>query len=150
MKFRFVWIGKTRDKNWKALQEEYLRRLSHFVRCEIAEIRDSASHETTEIEGKRILQIVNPKDFVCLLEIGGKTLSSVQLAREIENWQIRGLKSVTFVIGGAEGTSSEVGEIADFRLSLSFMTFTHELARVILLEQLYRSYTIIHGYPYQK
>ncbi len=150
MKFRFVWIGRTKDKSWKALQDDYLQRLSHFVRCEIVEIRDSDTHGTKEAEGKRILQMLDPKDFVCLLEIGGKSLSSVQLAREVEKWQVRGLKSVTFIIGGAKGTSAEVGEIANFRLSLSFMTFTHELARVILLEQLYRSFTIIHGYPYQK
>ena len=68
MKFRFVWIGKTKDKNWKALQEEYLRRLSHFVRCEVTEVRDSVRNDTTEIEGKRILELLNPKNFVCLLE----------------------------------------------------------------------------------
>ncbi len=150
MKFRFIWIGKTRDKNWKALQEDYLRRLSHFVRSDITEVRDSAPHESKEIEGKRILQIVNPKDFVCLLDIKGKPLPSAELAREIENWQNRGLKCISFVIGGAEGTSDEVGEIADYRLSLSFMTFTHEMARVILLEQLYRAFTILNGFPYQK
>jgi 23S rRNA (pseudouridine1915-N3)-methyltransferase len=150
MKFRFVWIGKTKDKNWKALQEEYMGRLSHFVRCEVKEIRDSASHETPEIEGQRILDLLNPKGFVCLLDVSGKQIGSEELAREIEKWQVRGLKEVNFVIGGAAGVSREIRDFADFRLSLSFMTFTHDIARVILLEQLYRAFTIIKGFPYQK
>lgn len=150
MKFRFIWIGKTKDKNWKALQDEYLGRLSHFVRCEVSEIRDSAPHETKEIEGKRILDLLNPKKFVCLLDVSGKPLASDALAREIEKWQLRGIKEVTFLIGGADGVSGEIGEIADYRLSLSFMTFTHDMARVIFLEQLYRAFTIINGFPYQR
>lgn len=150
MKFRFVWIGKTKDKNWKALQEEYLGRLSHFVRCEIIEIKDSAPHETKEIEGKRILDVLNPKGFVCLLDVAGKPIGSDGLAREVEKWQGQALKQVAFVIGGADGVSAEIGDFADFRLSLSFMTFTHDMARVILLEQLYRAFTIIKGFPYQK
>jgi len=150
MKFRFVWVGKTKNKNWKALQEEYLGRLSHFVRCEITEVRDSVRNDTTEIEGKRILELLNPKNFVCLLESSGKTIGSKELAAEIERWQLRGLKEVTFIIGGADGVSRSIREIADFRLSLSFMTFTHDMARVILLEQLYRAFTIIKGFPYQR
>ncbi len=150
MKFRFLWIGKTKNKNWKALQEEYLGRLSHFVKCEIVEIKDSARHETKEIEGKRFLELLNPKSFVCLLDVGGTQIGSEKLAAEVQKWQIRGLKEVTFLIGGADGVSLEISEIADFRLSLSFMTFTHDMARVIILEQLYRAFTIINGFPYQK
>lgn len=150
MKFRFVWIGKTKDKNWWALQDEYLERLSHFVKYEIVELRDSAQHEGSEIEGNRILESVNQSHFVCLLDVKGRSLSSPELAKEIEKWQNRGLKDVTFIIGGASGVSSEVAEKADFSLSLSFLTFTHEMARVVLLEQLYRAYTIIKGFPYQK
>lgn len=150
MKFRFIWIGKTKDKNWKALQEDYLGRLSHFVKCEIVEIRDSAPHETKENEGKRILDLLNQKSFVCLLDVTGQSISSPETARELEKWQTRGLKEVTFIIGGADGVSLEIREKSDFMLSLSFMTFTHEMARVILLEQLYRAYTIINGFPYQR
>jgi len=150
MKFRFIWIGKTRDKNWRALQDEYLRRLSHFVKCEVVEIKDSASHEGPEIEGNRILQLLNQNSFVCLLDVKGRSLSSFDLAHEIENWQNRGLKEVVFIIGGAEGVSVAVSEKANYMLSLSFLTFTHEMARVVLLEQLYRGYTIIKGFPYQK
>jgi len=146
MKFRFVWIGKTKDKNWRALQTEYLQRLSHFVKFEITEIKDSGK----EIEGKLILEKVNQSNFVCLLDVKGRSTSSHELAEKIENWQNRGLKEIAFVIGGAEGVSSEVVEKADFSLSLSLLTFTHEMARVVLLEQLYRVFTIIKRFPYQK
>jgi 23S rRNA (pseudouridine1915-N3)-methyltransferase len=150
MKFRFVWIGKTKDKAWKSLQEEYLERLSHFVKCEVVEIRESAAHEGADIEGKRILDNLNQKGFVVLLDVKGRHLSSPEVADQMEKWQVRGIKEVSFVIGGAFGVSPAVGEIADFSLSLSFLTFTHEMARVVLLEQLYRGYTIIKGFPYQK
>ncbi len=103
-----------------------------------------------EIEGNRILEKVNQTSFVCLLDVKGRSLSSPELAQEIEKWQNRGVKEVTFIIGGAEGVASRVVESANFSLSLSFLTFTHEAARVILLEQLYRAYTIIRGFPYQK
>ncbi len=150
MKFRFVWVGKTREKNWRALQEEYLRRLSHFVKCEITEIKDSAAREGPEIEGKRILELLNPKSFVVLLDVKGKPHSSHQLSAAVENWQNRDLKEITFVIGGADGVSESISEKADYLLSLSFLTFTHEMARVVLLEQLYRAYSILKGFPYQK
>lgn len=80
----------------------------------------------------------------------GRSISSPDLAKEVEKWQNRGLKEITFVIGGAEGLASEVVERADYSLSLSFLTFTHEMARVVMLEQLYRAFTIIKGFPYQK
>jgi len=146
MKFRFVWIGKTKDKNWQALQAEYLKRLSHFVRFEITELRD----ETKELESKRILEKVNQSNFVCLLDVKGRSISSFELAAKIENWQNRAFKEIAFVIGGAQGVTSEVVEKADFSLSLSLLTFTHETARVVLAEQLYRAFTIIKGFPYQK
>ncbi len=146
MKFKFVWIGKTRDKHWRALQEEYLSRLSHFVKLEIIELKDGDK----EIESKRILEKVNQSTFVCLLDVKGRSISSHDLAVNIEKWQNRSLKEIAFVIGGAEGVSSEVVKRANFSLSLSLLTFTHEMARVVLLEQLYRAYTIIKGFPYQK
>jgi len=146
MKFRFLWVGKTKDKNWRALEEEYFARLSHFVRCETLELKDAGR----EIEGKLILEKLNQSSFVCLLDVKGRSISSHDLAGNIEKWQNRGLKEVTFVIGGAEGVASRVVERADYSLSLSFLTFTHEMARVVMLEQLYRAFTIIKGFPYQK
>lgn len=150
MKFRFLWVGKTKYKNWLALQDEYLQRLSHFVRCEMTEVKDGAPPHQKEIEGERILENVNQSTFVCLLDVSGRAISSHELAKTVEKWQNRGLKEVVFVIGGAGGVSKTVVERADFSLSLSPLTFTHEMARVVLLEQLYRSYTIIKGFPYQK
>ena len=150
MKFRFIWIGKTKDRNWKALQDDFLQRLSHFVKCELAELKESAPHEGPDIEGERILAALNPKTFAVLLDVKGEAITSPGLADKIENWQNRGLKEVSFVIGGANGVSRRVAEKADISLSLSFLTFTHEMARAILLEQLYRAYTIIKGFPYQK
>jgi 23S rRNA (pseudouridine1915-N3)-methyltransferase len=147
MKFRFVWIGKTKDKNWRALQDEYLARLSHFVKTEIVELKDA---NDKEIEGKRILENLNQSAFVVLLDVKGRSVSSHQLAEIVENWQNRGLKEVSFVIGGADGVASAVVERADYSLSLSVLTLTHEMARVVLAEQLYRAYTIIKGFPYQR
>jgi 23S rRNA (pseudouridine1915-N3)-methyltransferase len=146
MRFRFVWVGKAKDKNWRALQDEYLQRLSHFVKCETVEIRDSDK----QTEGNRILEKLNQNTFVCVLDVGGNGLSSQELARKIENWQNEGAKEISFIIGGADGLSPGVAERADLRLSLSFLTFTHEMSRVVLLEQLYRACTIIKGFPYQR
>jgi 23S rRNA (pseudouridine1915-N3)-methyltransferase len=150
MKFRFIWIGKTKDRNWKALQEEFLQRLSHFVKCELTELKESAPHEGPDIEGERILAALNPKTFAVLLDVKGEAITSPGLADKIEKWQDRGVKEVSFVIGGPNGVSRWVAEKADISLSLSFLTFTHEMARAVLLEQLYRAYTIIKGFPYQK
>ena len=150
MKFRFVWIGKTKENNWRALQEEYLQRLSHFVRFEIAEIRESQAYDTLQTESKRILENVNHSSFVCLLDVQGKQIGSPELAQTVEMWQNRGFKEIAFVIGGQNGVSKEVAERADYSLSLSALTLTHEMARVVLIEQLYRAFTIIKGFPYQK
>lgn len=146
MKFRFLWVGKTKNKYWRALQENYYQRLSYFVKCEIIELKDS----NKESESKLILEKLNPNDFVCLLDVRGKAVSSAELAQLIEKWQNQAIKEITFVIGGAEGVSPGVVEKAHYSLSLSFLTFTHEMTRVILLEQLYRAFTIMRGFPYQK
>jgi 23S rRNA (pseudouridine1915-N3)-methyltransferase len=146
VKFRFIWVGKAKDENWRALQDEYLRRLSHFVKTEVVEIRDS----TRQAEGKRILEKLNQNTFACALEASGRSFSSGQLAKEVETWQNNAVKEISFITGGADGLSREVAERANLRLSLSFLTFTHEMARVVMLEQLYRACTIIRGFPYQR
>jgi 23S rRNA (pseudouridine1915-N3)-methyltransferase len=116
----------------------------------VIELKDGMPPDIAVKEGERILDILNPNSFVVLLAVKGRSCSSPELAEEIEKWQNRGLKEVAFVIGGAGGVSPPVAERADISLSLSFLTFTHEMARVVLLEQLYRAYTIIKGFPYQK
>lgn len=150
MKFRFIWVGKARDQHFKALQDEYLQRLAHFVKYEIVEIKDGGSIDAADIEGKRILEKLNPSSLVCLLDVKGRSMSSQSLADEVEGWQNRSVREIAFILGGAYGVSADVAERADTVLSLSFLTFTHEMARVLMVEQLYRAFTIIKGYPYQK
>ena len=150
MRFRFIWVGKTKDKHWLALQDKYLQRLSHFVRCDITEVKDVSPHDGKEIEGKRILEKLNQSSFVCLLDVVGEKLSSPKLASTVEGWQNRSVREISFIIGGADGVSAAIAERADLVLSLSFLTFTHEMARVVMLEQLYRAFTIVKGFPYQK
>lgn len=153
MRIRFIWVGKTRNEHLRALVQDYLERLGRFVRYEITELRESgarATREGIEDEGKRIIGALSSDAFVILLDGGGREWSSLELASQIENWQQRGKKEIAFVIGGHNGVSEKVRERADVRWSLSRLTWTHEMARVLLLEQLYRGYTIIHGLPYQK
>jgi 23S rRNA (pseudouridine1915-N3)-methyltransferase len=151
MRFRFIWIGKTKNANWRALQEEYLRRLSHFIKHAVIEIKDTAGgRNRIEAESSSILSALGPQTYAVLMDISGDSVSSESLAKKIEKLQASSVKDVVFIIGGAEGVSPAVAERADYRLSLSFLTFTHEMARVVLLEQLYRAFSIINGYPYQK
>lgn len=150
MKFRFVWIGKTKDKNWLALQNEYFGRLSYFVKCEITEIKEVQASDLAVEQGKKILQAVGNASLVVLLDVKGKQISSHKLAEKIEKWQMASHKEIIFIIGGAEGVSPLVAERADLMLSLSILTFTHDMTRVLLLEQLYRAYSILKGFPYQK
>jgi 23S rRNA (pseudouridine1915-N3)-methyltransferase len=150
MRFSFVWVGKTRNKNLLALQEDYLARLSKFADCTIIEVREFSSPNLKEDEGKRIIEKLPAGAFVCILDEKGKQETSHELAARLKSWQERPIRDVAFIIGGAEGVSAAVAEMADHTLSLSFLTFTHEMARVFLLEQLYRAFTILKGFPYQK
>ncbi len=150
MRFRFVWIGRTRDAQMRALVDEYLKRLGRFVRYEVTELREGAGRAGIADESKRIIGALHSDALTVLLDVEGREWSSPQLAAEIEKWQNSGTKEVAFVIGGPEGVSEEVAARADLRWSLSRLTLTHEMARVVLVEQLYRAYTIIHGMPYQK
>jgi 23S rRNA (pseudouridine1915-N3)-methyltransferase len=147
MKFCFLWVGKTKNEHWLALQNEYLKRLSKFVKFDLIEVREGPSKVE---ESNRILRSLNQKSFVVLVDEKGKAVSSQELAKQIERWQDSGIKKIVFIIGGHEGVTPEVAKKADFSLSLSVLTFTHEMARVILLEQLYRAFTIMKGHPYQK
>src|SRR6478672_4518776 len=145
MKLHFLWVGKTRNPHYLALQQDYSRRLSHFVNTEFVEVREGPEKQS---EGKRLLEKLNHSSLVWLLDVEGKGLSSHDLAEQIERWQNASTREITFVIGGADGVSPEVADRADVKVSLSFLTLTHEMARVVLLEQLYRAYTIIKGFPY--
>jgi 23S rRNA (pseudouridine1915-N3)-methyltransferase len=153
MRLRLLWVGKTRDEHVRALVEEYLTRLKRFARCEVTELERSSArgeHEGIEDESGRILSALRKDALTILLDVEGREWSSEALAAEVEKWQIKGTKEVTFVIGGHRGVSAEVEKRADLRWSLSRLTLTHEMARIVLVEQLYRAYTIIHGLPYHK
>jgi 23S rRNA (pseudouridine1915-N3)-methyltransferase len=153
MRLRFIWVGKTKNEHLRALVEDYLGRLRRFVRCDITELRESADRvagEGIEDEGRRIIGALRSDAYIVLLDIEGREWSSPGLAGEIEKWQTGGRREVAFVIGGHNGVSTEVISRANLRWSLSRLTLTHEMARVVLAEQLYRAYTIIHGLPYQK
>jgi 23S rRNA (pseudouridine1915-N3)-methyltransferase len=153
MHFRFIWVGKTRNEHLRALVDDYSKRLSRFVKHEITEVRESAAGSTAEgieDEGKRIISGLRPDALTILLDVEGHQWSSRQLAGELEKWQSSASKEVAMIIGGHSGVSSAVAAKADKRWSLSPLTFTHEMARVLMLEQIYRAYTIIRGLPYQK
>jgi len=146
-------MGKTKDAHLRALSDDYLKRLSRFAKCEIAEFGDSRSGDKkVDIarDSKRISDGLHEGAVNVLLDPRGVEWSSEQLAEEMQRWQDGGTKEVTFVVGGPNGVSAELAASVDRRLSLSRLTLTHEMARVVLLEQLYRAYTIIRGLPYQK
>lgn len=152
MRFRIIWIGKTRDARLRALIEDYAERLAHFVRYEVTELKDPGRTDKTGIdkETRRISDALRPGSFTVLLDPEGAEWTSLELAAQVKNWESSGVKEVAFVIGGPNGFGPELKGRADKRWSLSRLTLTHEMARVLLLEQLYRAFTIIHGLPYQK
>jgi 23S rRNA (pseudouridine1915-N3)-methyltransferase len=153
MRFRFIWVGKTKNEHMRALVDDFVKRLERFVRCEMTVLEPSRAQvaiEGIEDESRRILSALRNDALTILLDVEGREWSSPALAAEVEKWQNAGTKEVAFVIGGHNGVSGEVVERAQLRWSLSRLTLTHEMARVLLVEQLYRAYTIIHGWPYQK
>ena len=152
MRLRIIWTGKTRDARLRALIEDYAERLTHFVRCEVTELRELGRTDKTGIdkETKRISDALRPGSLTVLLDPEGAEWTSQELAAQVRSWEGNGIKEVAFVIGGPNGLSDDFKSRADKRWSLSRLTLTHEMARVLLFEQLYRAYTIIHGLPYQK
>ncbi len=153
MRLRLIWVGKTRDERLRALVEDYLKRLRRFARCEVVELREGRGGDERvrlEEEGKRITASLASDALTVLLDVGGRQWSSRELAAQVEGWQGRSVKEVAFVVGGHSGVSGEVRARADLRWSLSRLTLTHEMARVLLAEQLYRAFTIVRGVPYQK
>lgn len=153
MKLHFVWIGKTKDRHCASLIAEYLDRIKRFASHEVSELKEQGSGDEKRIiaaESVKLLGAIEKDDFVILLDERGRELSSPQLAEFINARQQDGIKRLAFVIGGFAGVSDELRQRANLQLSLSRMTLTHELARVVLTEQIYRAFTILAGLPYHK
>lgn len=159
MNLNIIAIGKLKEKYWVDAVKEYSKRLGSYCTLNITELKESplranpspADEEAVKkAEGADILSRIKSSDYVITLEIKGNGLSSEQLASKIDDLGINGKSSIVFVIGGSLGLSAEVSRRADFKLSFSSMTFPHQMMRVILLEQIYRSFKIIRHEAYHK
>ena len=152
MQIKLIVVGKTNVSFVKEGFEEYRKRLKHYVNFTYIELPDVKKQQTKELlkkaEGEKLLQQFKPGDKVVLLDEKGKTYRSVEFARQLENWQLQSVSQVVFVIGGAYGFSDDVYRRADLKISLSPMTFSHQMIRLIFIEQLYRAFTIIKGKKY--
>ena len=159
MKITLITVGKIKEKYLKDAISEYSKRLSRYCKLEIIEVADEKTPDNArqivedgirDKEGERILKYVKEDAFVVTLEIKGKLLTSEELADKIETLGIQGTSHIIFIIGGSIGLGNEVLKRSNYALSFSKMTFPHQLMRVILLEQIYRSYRIINHEPYHK
>lgn len=156
---KIVAVGKLKEKALVSLMNEYKKRLQPYTKLELIEVNDEqtldsnseAQNELVKIkEGERILSKIKDNEYVILLDLWGKMIDSVQLAKKIEEIYTYHSSNITFVIGGSLGLSKDVVNRADFRWKLSDLTFTHQMIRVILMEQIYRSYKINNNEPYHK
>jgi len=156
MRLKIIWIGKTRNARLQSLTEDYLARTRRMVSCEIAEARDPARSKKTRgeelrrAEAKHLLKLAEGSNRMVVLDEKGKQFSSPEFARWFESEQNQGTREIAFVIGGPEGVSTTVAERACLILSLGRMTWTHEICRVLLLEQIYRAFGILRNIPYHK
>ena len=159
MNIRIIAVGKLKEKYWRDAAEEYAKRLSAYCSLEIVEIKESplranpsaADEEAVKVaEGEDILRHIGKGDYVITLEIKGRGLTSEQLAEKMAGLALEGKSNIAFVIGGSLGLSPEVSKRADYKLSFSAMTFPHQMMRVILLEQIYRSFKINRNETYHK
>jgi len=152
MKLRVLWIGKTRDRNIGQLISDYASRIEHFLPLELVEIKEPRVDEAKrqEAEGEKMLAALDSSDRVIVLDPRGKSWTSPQLSEFIAKHMREDPRRLNFVIGGFSGIADSVRKRADTMWSLSPLTFTHDLCRVLLLEQLYRALAIIHHHPYSK
>jgi len=154
MKLTLITVGKT-DKKWvREGMDIYISRLSHYTRfsvTEIPELKNVSALSQAGIksrEGELILKMTKPGDYVILLDERGREYSSVEWSKELERLLSSLQGDIVFVIGGAYGFSPEVYDRANAKISLSRMTFSHQMVRAIFIEQLYRAFTIMKGEPY--
>ena len=159
VKITVICVGKIKEKYLKEAISEYSKRLSRFCTLEIKEVADektgenmSPAEETLvkDKEGERIAAALKPDDYLVTLEIDGEMTTSRGLSEKLSGLLVKGVSKITFVIGGSVGLSDNIIQRSHYHLSFSKMTFPHQLMRVILLEQIYRSFKIAAGEPYHK
>lgn len=159
MRVTILAVGKIKEPYLRDAIKEYAKRLGKYCKLEILEVADektpdSLSGAAAELvrkkEGERLLKILPKEAYVITLEISGRQLTSEEFSQKIENLAVRGASHLAFVIGGSLGLGQNILEKSDFAMSFSKMTYPHQLMRVILLEQIYRSYRIANGEPYHK
>ena len=148
---KIITVGKLKEKYFKDAVEEYLKRLSKYTKTYLIEVPDEDFDikKTLLKEKESILKYVSDKDYVVTLEIEGKELTSVELSKKLNDTLIQN-SDITFIIGGSYGLHEDIKKISNYALSFSKMTFPHQLFRIMLLEQIYRSYKIINNETYHK
>jgi 23S rRNA (pseudouridine1915-N3)-methyltransferase len=159
MQIRIIAVGKIKEKYLQEGIAEYEKRLRPYAKVQIVEIAEDkrplsaspAIESAAKVkEGERILAAIPEGSFVIVLDLKGQTWSSEELAASFREWELTGQNQLVFVIGGDLGLSPSVFVRSNLRLSLSKMTFTHPLARLLLFEQVYRAFRILRGEPYHK
>jgi len=153
MKIRLVWLGKTRDPHLASLAEDFISRIRHSVPIEIKQLKDVKSGDgerRVQEEASKIMGILDASDRVVLLDSKGLMWSSHQLSQFLGKHMTGEPRRLTFVIGGYGGTAESVRKRADRTWSLSPLTFTHDMTRVLVLEQIYRALAILSNHPYSK
>lgn len=159
MNITILCVGQIKEKYFRDAIAEYQKRLSRYCKLQMIEVADEKTKENAseaendlirKKEGERLLKHIKDSDYCITLEIDGRMLTSEGLSKEIDRLGLAGKTSLVFVIGGSIGLDTAVLKRSDYALSFSKMTFPHQLMRVILLEQIYRSYRIMRGEPYHK
>lgn len=146
---KIVCVGKIKESFFKEAVLEYKKRLSKYTKLEIIEVMDECNGDILKKEANSILKYISDKDYVITLEIEGKELSSIDLANKVNDTLINN-SNIVFVIGGSLGLDNLVKERSNYKLSFSKLTFPHQLFRIILLEQIYRSFKILNNESYHK
>lgn len=154
MKHEIVFIGKTKDSFIQSGIEEYSSRLKHYTNIQITILKDKSGRkstlETIESQGQQMLRAVPQGTVIVALDSRGQQFTSEAFSKKIVNWELSSVKQVAYLIGGPDGISENILKSAELILSFSKMTFTHDMVRMLLVEQLYRAYTIKNGEKYHK
>lgn len=146
---KLIVVGKIKEKFYKDAIEEYKMRLSKYTKLEIIEVDDESNGDVLKLERDKILKNINNKDYIISLCIEGNMITSEELAQKISNTFIS-YPNITFIIGGSYGIHEDIKKMSNYKLSFSKQTFPHQLFRIMLLEQIYRSYKIINNETYHK